>query len=212
LRPTDYVQQDPELIERSSPIRRQLLGALAADSARLVAASHRFEGFAESRLGGAWGVSTAEREARDARLHASAGETRTLARELAVRLRTAALAEAPLADAGAFGGTRFWDALENRDSPTPPTLPWTVAPARVSSLDRMLTMAGLVIVAAADEEPARVSALLDERATRECLAIEQLEFRQCVSVAHDASEDAYCLARHGLAEPSACFSSLMRPR
>lgn len=28
LRPTDYIQQDPELIARSSPIRRQLLGAL----------------------------------------------------------------------------------------------------------------------------------------------------------------------------------------
>ncbi len=28
LRPTDYMQQDPTLIERSSPIRRQLLGAL----------------------------------------------------------------------------------------------------------------------------------------------------------------------------------------
>ena len=30
LRPTDYIQQDPELIERSSPVRRQLLGALAS--------------------------------------------------------------------------------------------------------------------------------------------------------------------------------------
>ncbi len=29
LRPTDYIQQAPELIARSSPIRRQLLGALA---------------------------------------------------------------------------------------------------------------------------------------------------------------------------------------
>ena len=28
LRPTDYIQQDPELIARSSPIRQQLLGAL----------------------------------------------------------------------------------------------------------------------------------------------------------------------------------------
>ena len=28
LRPTDYIQQDPELLARSSPIRRQLLGAL----------------------------------------------------------------------------------------------------------------------------------------------------------------------------------------
>jgi ectoine hydroxylase len=32
LRPTDYIQQDPELIARSSPIRRQLLGALASGS------------------------------------------------------------------------------------------------------------------------------------------------------------------------------------
>ena len=30
LRPTDYIQQDPELIERSSPVRKQLLGALAS--------------------------------------------------------------------------------------------------------------------------------------------------------------------------------------
>lgn len=31
LRPTDYIQQDPDLVARSSPIRRQLLGALAED-------------------------------------------------------------------------------------------------------------------------------------------------------------------------------------
>jgi ectoine hydroxylase-related dioxygenase (phytanoyl-CoA dioxygenase family) len=32
MRPTDYLQQDPDLIARSNPIRRQLLGALATDS------------------------------------------------------------------------------------------------------------------------------------------------------------------------------------
>jgi hypothetical protein len=32
MRPTDYYTQDPALIARSSPIRRQLLGALATDS------------------------------------------------------------------------------------------------------------------------------------------------------------------------------------
>lgn len=30
LRPTDYIEQDPDLIARSSPVRRQLLGALAS--------------------------------------------------------------------------------------------------------------------------------------------------------------------------------------
>jgi ectoine hydroxylase-related dioxygenase (phytanoyl-CoA dioxygenase family) len=29
IRPVDYVEQDPELVARSSPIRRQLLGTLA---------------------------------------------------------------------------------------------------------------------------------------------------------------------------------------
>ena len=32
LRPTDYVAQDSELIARCSPVRRQLLGALAPES------------------------------------------------------------------------------------------------------------------------------------------------------------------------------------
>ena len=31
LRPTEFVEQDPDLIDRSSPVRRQLLGALAPD-------------------------------------------------------------------------------------------------------------------------------------------------------------------------------------
>ena len=39
LRPTDYIQQDPELIARSSPVRKQLLGALASGGDPLGAAS-----------------------------------------------------------------------------------------------------------------------------------------------------------------------------
>lgn len=185
-----------------------VLSALAADSARLVAASHRFEGFAESRLGGAWPASPADRDARNVRLHETT--SRTLAPELVVRLRTTALAETPLSNPDAFGGARFWDALEHRVSPTPPALPWAVRADRISTLDRMLTLAGLVIVGAEGQD-ARVNAMLDDQRTRECIAMEQLEFRQCASVAHDASEDAYCLARHGLAETSACFALARAP-
>jgi ectoine hydroxylase len=39
LRPTDYITQDPDLIERSSPIRKQLLGALASEGDPLGEAS-----------------------------------------------------------------------------------------------------------------------------------------------------------------------------
>ena len=31
LRPTDFIQADPDLVARSSPIRRQLLGAVVTD-------------------------------------------------------------------------------------------------------------------------------------------------------------------------------------
>lgn len=42
LRPTDYIQQDPELIAKSSPIRRQLLGALATGNHPL-GVDHEFQ-------------------------------------------------------------------------------------------------------------------------------------------------------------------------
>ncbi|MBC7768526.1 MAG: hypothetical protein H7124_07045, partial [Phycisphaerales bacterium] len=73
--------------------------------------------------------------------------------------------------------------------------------------DRMLTLAALFIVGAAESEDARV--LLDDQQLERCLALEQLQFRQCASVAHDPNEDAFCLARHGLATPGACFAQLL---
>lgn len=187
-----------------------VLSALAADGARMQAASQRFQGFGESRLVGSFGVSTEAREARDARMRAAIGTTRAVPTPFTTRLRLTALAETPLSDPSAFGGRRFWDAVEGRASPTPPALPWAVRADRLGVLDRMLTLAGLVIIDATGET-ARVNAVLDDQRSRECLAMQQLEFRQCASVAHDASEDAFCLARHGLAEASACFALARAP-
>jgi hypothetical protein len=75
---------------------------------------------------------------------------------------------------------------------------------RASALDQMLTLAGLIVVDAA--QTPRAASVLEARPVRECLAMQQLEFRQCVSVAHDASEESLCLARHGLEAPGACFA------
>jgi hypothetical protein len=70
----------------------------------------------------------------------------------------------------------------------------------------MLTLAGLFIIGATPQANTRVDALLDDRTSRDCLHVQQLEFRQCVSVAHTPDEDAACLARHGLRNVAACLS------
>ena len=74
----------------------------------------------------------------------------------------------------------------------------------------MLTLAALIVVEAETQERTRVAAMLDDEPSRECLEMQQLTFRQCASVAHDPNEDAYCLARHGLTGPAACFASIAR--
>lgn len=183
-----------------------ILSSAASDGARMSAAAHRYSGIGEAMDVSGW--TSTDRGRRDATLRASPNAERAITVELAARMRLGALAATPLTDAGAFGGTRFWDALAGRASPAPPALPWRLNSARADVADRMLTIAGLVIVGAEAQESARVLAVLDEPRTRECLELEQLQFRQCASVASDPSEDAHCLARHGLSAPGACFASL----
>jgi hypothetical protein len=59
-----------------------------------------------------------------------------------------------------------------------------------------------------DATSTRTTAMLTEPGTTNCLTLTQLEFRQCVSVTQFSYENAFCLARHGLREPSACLGSL----
>jgi hypothetical protein len=186
-----------------------VLSSSAADGARMVAAGHRYEGIAQMLDQGLWPTPASnDRTSRHGRLRASAGESRTLAPELAARLNVGALAATPLTNADALGGRRFWDAVAGRTSPTPPAFAWSTT--RQTTVDRMLTLAALIIVDATQSESARVTAMLDDEPSRECLAMQQLQFRQCASVAHDPNEDAYCLARHGLTGPAQCFANIAR--
>ena len=72
----------------------------------------------------------------------------------------------------------------------------------------MLTVAAVVVADAADRERTRVSALLDEPITQQCLTMQRLQLRQCLSVSVDAGERTYCLGRHGLTGPGSCFSAM----
>jgi hypothetical protein len=189
----------------SAEATQLVLRAIAADTARLRALAVRFEGMGAAADTSAWARRSASRAER---LRAS--DNRTLAPAQISRLHIGALTATPLTDASAFGGARFWDALANRRSPTPPALPWRVAPARTASLDRMFTLGALIVIGASGDDQARTRALRDE-STQECLELQQLFLRQCAGVTHDPNEDAYCLARHGFSEPSTCFAIAAAP-
>ncbi len=179
-----------------------ILAASSADSARMVTIGSRYTELADTI---ALAPSDVERrDQRSARLRDATRATPSLSASFAARVHLAALSATPMSDASVFGGTRFWDALVRRDTPTPPSVAWREADA--ARVNRMLTLAGLFI--AESGATPRVREMLDDTRLRDCLAMEQLELRQCASVSASASEDAYCIARHGLAEPSACFAQI----
>jgi hypothetical protein len=182
-----------------------VLRAMASDEARMRALAVRFDGIGAAADTSAW---TRRSDARSEHLRTS--ETRTLPAPILARLRPGLLTATPLTDASQFGGARFWDALSGRASPAPPLLPWRVNAARTASLDRMFTLGALAVIGASADDGARTRAL-DDASTRQCLEMQQLFLRQCAGVTHDPNEDAYCLARHGFTETSACFSLALAP-
>lgn len=183
-----------------------VLRAMAADNARMNALAVRFEGLGNAGDTSAWARRSVEREASLRAIGA-----RRLAPELLARIHPLPLTATPLSEPGAFGGARFWDALGNRASLTPPTLPWRVVAARSGALDRMFTLAALTVVGATESETERVSAALTDEALQQCLAMQQLQLRQCASVTSTPNEDAFCIARHGFAGPSACMNLAEAP-
>ncbi len=202
-RDMSYARRRPPGADEATQL---VLRAMAADNARMNALAVRFEGLGNAGDTSAWARRS---DAREAALRAP--NTRTLAPEIVARLRPAPLTTAPLTETTAFGGARFWDALGNRASPAPPALPWRVIPARASTLDRMFTLAALLVVGATQSEAARVTAALDDEPVQQCLAMQQLQLRQCASVTHEPNEDAFCLAQHGFAAPSSCFALAQAP-
>ncbi len=202
-RDMSYARRRPPGAEEATQL---VLRAMAADNARMNALAIRFQG-----LGNAGDTTTWSRRdsAREATLRAPG--SRTLAPELLARLRPTPLTAAPLTEASAFGGVRFWDALGNRTSPAPPALPWRVVAARNASLDRMFTLAALMVVGATESETTRVNAALTDQPVQQCLAMQQLQLRQCASVTSTPNEDAFCIAQHGFAGPSACMNVAEAP-
>ena len=183
-----------------------ILIASAGDSLRIIETGARFTLLADSIAYAP--TDTARRDQRSRRLRALAAERPNIDAAFASRIHPAVLGATVTADT--FGGNRFWDALAGSTAVRARVRHhqrFALEEQRSERADRMLTLAGLYIVNAGATP--RVREMLDDERLSECLAIEQLELRQCASVAASASEDAHCLASHGLTQPAACFADIL---
>jgi hypothetical protein len=197
---TTYARRQPA---GSSQAIRLILTSASADGARAAGAGARYDGIARSSTA-AW-MASADRR--------GGVVTRTSARlspDMRERLHVRALAGRPLNDVDAFGGRRFWDSLAGRQAQAPRARGRREQREYVDVTNRMLTLGAIVAVGATGSERQRVSALLDEPLTQQCLDMQRLQLRQCLSVSVDASERTYCLGRHGLAGPGSCFSAMVQ--
>jgi hypothetical protein len=210
------LQRDPTYARRRPPGASEastlMITSMAADVARLRAASAHYEAMGNSIGSAAWNtpLDPTHRDARNAELRALAGQAPTLAPELVSRLHVGAASGGVPHDRDAFGGVGFWDALGGRAAAAPVPQNIRLRRNRANIMDRVLTLGALYAIGATSAERARVNAMLDDPPTRICLAMQQLEFRQCVSVSHTPDEDAFCLARHGLGGVGECLGALMQ--
>lgn len=182
---------------------RLVLTSANSDGARAMHAGGRYEHIARTSTA-AW-IRSAER-----RGGVVTPTSARLSSDMRGRLHVGPLAGRPMNDADAFGGRRFWDSLAGRQADAPRTRGGREQREYVGVTDRMLTLGALVALDAVDGERRRVSELLNEPLTQNCLEMQRLQLRQCLSVSVDASERTYCLGRHGLSGPGACFSAMAR--
>jgi hypothetical protein len=113
-------------------------------------------------------------------------------------------------DASAFGGRGFWDSLSGRSGRSPGGRGGHERGDYASVTDHMLTLGALIAANATSSEHRRVTNLLDEPLTQDCMHMQRLQLRQCLSVSVDATERAYCLGHHALEGPGVCFSHVVR--
>ncbi len=210
------LQRDPTYARRRPPgasaATALVVSSMAADVARLRAASSHYETIGNSIAAAAWNapLDPTHREARDQQLRLLAGQAPVLAPDLVGRVHVGAASADAHPDRDAFGGIGFWDALGGRAAAAPMPESVRLRRASASVMDRVLTLGALYVIGATPTQDGRVATMLDDPPTRTCLTMQQLEFRQCVSVSHTPDEDAFCLARHGLGGVGECLGAMLQ--
>ena len=176
-----------------------VLSAANADGDRAGAAGQRYDDYAHS---------AASVQLVSSVLHVDLGGSAHLTPEMLERLHVGAGEARPMSNASDFGGARFWDSLAGRDGGSRGARGGRERQDYASVTDTMLTLGALVVADEADSS--RVSQLLNEPLMQDCMHMQQLQLRQCLSVSVDGGERAYCLGHHGLIGPGECFAKIVR--
>jgi hypothetical protein len=183
--------------QQGGPAVQLILSAANADNARLEMAGARYDRFARSAAGmGRTNVANAE----------LGGETR-LSADMLDRLRGAGRVQST---STSYGSATYWDDLSGRQGRAPRARGGREQSDYASVTNHMLTLGALFVADAERAERRRVNELLDEPLTQQCMHMQRLQLRQCLSVSVDAGERAYCLAHHGLNGPGSCFANIVR--
>ena len=115
-----------------------------------------------------------------------------------------------------FGGRRFWDAVSGggnviQASNTPVSYQWRLDGPRGEAVGRMLSIAALETLDAAEDNAGAVNTLMTDPRSRDCLEMAQLQLYQCMSAARFRYENAFCLGQHALRDVGTCISAVARP-
>ncbi|MDX2274668.1 MAG: hypothetical protein NW206_04385 [Hyphomonadaceae bacterium] len=201
-------------------VTRLLLDSATADAARIVAVADRYQEMAYSLQRQSWANAVAPGQAaRVQRIRSlgAAGRPVAVPATVSPRLTVTTLSLSPSSDATAFGGRRFWDAVGGAAdvvevSATPVTYQWRLNPTRGEAIDRMASVAALAALDANDEAHASaVSQLMNDRRSRDCFEMAQLQLYQCMSAARFRYENAFCLGQHGLRDVGICINAVAQP-
>lgn len=201
-------------------VTRMLLDSAAADSARIISVADRYQEMAYSLQRQGWANAVAPGQAarvQRVRSLGVAGQPIAVPAAVSPRLTVAMLSTSPSQDASAFGGRRFWDAVSGgadvvEVSATPVTYQWRINPTRGEAVDRMASVAALAALDAQDDAHASaVSQLMNDRRSRDCFEMAQLQLYQCMSAARFRYENAFCLGQHGLRDVGICISAVTQP-
>ncbi len=199
---------------------RMLLDSANADSARIVDMAERYRELSYSLQRQRWANTVApqqrQRLQRVRDLAVNGAPANAVPEDYAPRLNAAMLSGSPLQDPTAFGGRRFWDALEGNAevtqvATTPANREWRVNHTRGEALDRMAAVAALQALDAGASHQSTVSNLLNDPRSRDCMEISQLQLFQCMSAARFRYENTFCLAAHGLRDVGQCIGDVAQP-
>ncbi len=198
---------------------RMLLDSANADAARIVAVADRYQELAYALQRQRWARSVAPQQA------ARVQRVRSLGREgspddavpatWAPRLTVTALSVQPASDPTAYGGRRFWDAVQGNaevvEVAATPSATYRVNATRGEALDRMAAVAALRALDAVDTHQSAVSRLINDPRSRDCFEMAQLQLYQCMSAARFRYENAFCLGEHGLRDIGQCIGNVATP-